>query len=45
MYELEETEKTENGLDFLIKDKDGNWIAWAYNKEEAEKIVDALNGL
>jgi len=43
LFTWEQTEKTETGLDVLIK-YDGQWIAWAYTKESAEMIVNTLNG-
>ena len=44
-YEVEVTQETENGLDYLIKDENGEAIAWAYERPDADKIVDALNSL
>ena len=44
MVVVEETEKTDNGLDYLIKSKEsGSWLACAYTKETAQLIADALN--
>jgi hypothetical protein len=44
MITVEETERTPNGLDFLIKDdSDGRCLAWAYSKETAELIARLLN--
>ncbi len=44
-YEIEVTQETPNGLDYLIKDGNGEAVAWAYEQADAEKIVDALNSL
>ena len=44
-YEVEVTQETENGLDYLIKDERGGPVAWAYDQMDADKIVDALNSL
>lgn len=43
MYRLEKTEKTENGLDWLIVDESGKWIAWTYTEDDGNKIIYALN--
>ena len=43
LFYFEETEKTDNGLDWVIKDWKGDWVAWAYSAKWARMIVDGLN--
>ena len=43
MIYIEQTEKTETGLDVAIKAEYGGVLAWAYTEETAQLIADALN--
>lgn len=43
LFYYEETERTDNGLDWIIKDWKGEWVAWAYSEKYAKAIVDGLN--
>lgn len=40
-WKHESTEATPNGLDELIRDERGEWIAWAYKKDHALLIAQA----
>lgn len=40
---IEQTEKTETGLDVLIKTNSGKWLAWAYDTDTAQRIARLLN--
>lgn len=40
---VEQTEKTETGLDVLIKTNSGKWLAWTYDTETAQRIAGLLN--
>ena len=40
---IEQTEKTETGLDVLIKTNSGKWLAWTYDAETAQRIAILLN--
>ena len=37
----QETEKTPNGLDELIRTENNTWIGWAYDKQNANLIAAA----
>lgn len=40
---IEQTEKTENGLDVLLRDKNGKWVGWFYDFETAKQVSESLD--
>jgi hypothetical protein len=45
MVTIEQTEKTETGLDVAIKAEDGRILAWTYSIEIGNTIAEALNNV
>lgn len=42
-YTIEQTDRVSSGLDVAIHAPDGSIVAWVYNIDFAQKIIDALN--
>lgn len=45
MVTVEQTEKTETGLDVVVKSDNGKIIAWCYSLSSAQMIANALNNV
>lgn len=45
MVTVEQTEKTETGLDVVVKAEHGGILAWCYTVSSAQMIANALNNV